>query len=78
MMHEPDTDEQVVLESVYIDFDPILDGFDGVVIALSRQGSNYTLTEIAVATGNPLLRFSSTDANLAYGLFCKETSAKSN
>lgn len=72
------TEDHVVLESAYIELDPILDGFEGVFIELSCRGSDYILTETAVATGNSLLKFSSTDAAVAYGLFCRETGPKNN
>lgn len=73
-MYEKDTGEQVVLESVYIAMDPVLEGFEGVLVELSCQGESYVLTETAVGTGNRLLAFSSNNESLIYALLHQQLS----
>jgi hypothetical protein len=58
-----------VLESVFVEMDPILDGFRGVLVELLGVGESYVLLETAVGTGNRLLRFTSESPHLAYALF---------
>lgn len=58
-----------VLESVAVAMDPVLDGFTGVLVELVFDGERYTLSEMALGSGNRLLRFRSEDRRLAYALF---------
>ena len=58
-----------VLESVFVEMDPMLHGFRGVLVELLDVGESYVLLETAVGTGNRLLRFSSESPGLAYALF---------
>jgi hypothetical protein len=58
-----------VLESVFVEMDPVLDGFGGVLVELVGVGESYVLLETAVGTGNRLLRFSSESPDLAQALF---------
>ena len=58
-----------VLESVFVEMDPLVDGFRGVLVELLGVGENYVLLETAVGTGNRLLKFSSESPDLAYALF---------
>ena len=58
-----------VLESVFVEMDPVLDGFSGVFVELLGVGEGYVLLETAVGTGNRLLRFSSESPDVAYALF---------
>ena len=58
-----------VLESVFVEMDPLLDGFCGVLVELLGVGESYVLLETAVGTGKRLLRFSSESPDLAYALF---------
>ncbi len=58
-----------VLESVYVEMDPVLHGFCGVLVELLGVGEGYVLLETAVATGNRLLKFSSKSPDLAYAVF---------
>lgn len=51
-----------MLESAYIKLDPVVDGFEGVLVELSCSGKYYVLTETAVGSGNRLMRFSSADS----------------
>ena len=62
-------EEHEVLESVFVEMDPVLDGFSGVVVELVGVGESYVLLETAVGTGNRLLRFSSESHDLAYAAF---------
>ena len=61
--------EQEVLESVFVEMDPVLHGFCGVLVELVGVGESYVLLETAVGTGNRLLRLSSESPDLAYALF---------
>ena len=61
--------EQEVLESVFVEMDPVLDGFRGVLVELVGVGEGYVLLETAAGTGNRLLRFSSESPDVAYALF---------
>jgi hypothetical protein len=58
-----------VLESVFVEMDPVLDGFCGVLVELLGVGEGYVLLETAAGTGNRLLRFSSESPDLAYAIF---------
>ena len=46
-----------VLESVFVEMDPVLHGFCGVLVELVGVGESYVLLETAVGTGNRLLEF---------------------
>jgi hypothetical protein len=61
-----------VLESVFVEMDPFLHGFRGVLVELLGVGESYVLLETAVGTGNRLLRFSSESPDLAYAVFKAE------
>jgi hypothetical protein len=61
-----------VLESVFVEMDPTLHGFCGVLVELLGVGESYVLVETAVGTGNRLLRFSSKSPELAYALYDAE------
>ncbi len=57
--------------------DPALDGFSDVLIEIYREkdssgGVRYVLLEIASATGNRLLRFTSADPALVAGILSEE------
>ena len=58
-----------VMESVFVEMDPILHGFRGVLVELVGAGEGYVLLETAAGTGNRLLRFSSKSPELAYAFF---------
>jgi hypothetical protein len=58
-----------VLESVFVEMDPILHGFCGVLVELVGVGEGYVLLETASGTGNRLLKVSSRSPELAYELF---------
>jgi hypothetical protein len=61
-----------LLESLFVELDPLEDGFVGVLLEVYRLGDWYVLLETAPATGNRLLRFSSKDRELVYAAFAKE------
>jgi hypothetical protein len=58
-----------VLKSVFVEMDPVSDGFRGVLVELLGVGESYVLLETAVGTGNRILRFSSKSPELAYAFF---------
>ena len=58
-----------VLESVFVETDPVLEGFRGFLVELLGVGEGYVLLETAAGTGNSLLRFSSKSFDLAYARF---------
>lgn len=68
-MFETDSEQEAVLESVYIELDPVLEGFSGVLVELVTEGNGYILTETAAGSGDRILRFSSTDLSLVYEMF---------
>jgi hypothetical protein len=61
-----------LLETLFVELDPLVDGFIGVLVEIHRRGDRYVLLEVAPATGNRLLRFSSTDRKLVYALLHRE------
>jgi hypothetical protein len=50
-----------LLESLFVELDPLEDAFGGVLLEIHRHGDRYVLLEVAPSTGNQLLRFSSKD-----------------
>jgi len=58
-----------VLESVFVEMDPVLDGFRGVLVELLGGGEGYALLETAVGTGNRLLEFRTRSPLLARSVF---------
>ncbi len=61
-----------LLESHFVELDPLEDGFSGVLLEIHRHGDRYVLLEVAPTTGNRLLRFSSKDRELVYPAFARE------
>lgn len=61
-----------LLESLFVELDPLEDGFGGVLLEVHRHGDRYVLLEVALSTGNQLLRFSSKDRELVYAAFARE------
>ena len=64
-----------LLEFLFVELDPLEDGFVGVFIEIHRLGDRYVLLEIAPMTGNRLLRFSSKDRELVYAALVRELDA---
>jgi hypothetical protein len=65
-----------ILESVFVEMEPALCGFVGVLVNLSREGEEFVFTETAAGTGNRLLTFSSHDCDLVYRLMWRELGAR--
>jgi hypothetical protein len=61
-----------LLESLFVELDPLEDGFAGVILEVHRYGDRYVFLETTPASGNHLLRFSSKDRELVYGAFAQE------
>ena len=60
-----------------VGMDPALDGFSGVLVENFREsnpsgGFRYVVLETAIATGNRLLKFTSTDPSLVVGILLRE------
>jgi hypothetical protein len=52
------------LESLFVELDPLEDGFARVLLEVHRNEGRYVLQEVAHATGSRLLRSSSEDRGL--------------
>ena len=63
-----------LLESLFVELDPLEDGFVGVLLEVYRHEDQYVLLEVAPATGNHLLKFSSKDRELVSAVLAGETS----
>ncbi len=61
-----------LLESLFVELDPLEDGFVGVLLEIYRHGDRYVLLEVAPATGNRLLKFSSKDRGLVSAVLAGE------
>jgi hypothetical protein len=61
-----------LLEALFIELDPLEDGFAGVLLEIHRYGDRYVLLEVAPYTGNRLLRVSSKDRRLVYTVLTGE------
>ena len=61
-----------LLESLFVELDPLEDGFAGVLLEVYRDGDRYVLLEVAPATGNRLLKFSSKDRGLVSAVLAGE------
>ena len=60
------------IEAVFVEMDPVQDGFCGVLIELVAVGEGYAVVETAAGSGNRLLRFRSRSQALARSLFESE------
>ena len=65
-------DDIELLESFFVELEPLTDGFAGALLEVHRQGDRYILLETALTTGNRLLRFSSKDKELVYTALTRE------
>jgi hypothetical protein len=68
---KPEEDIEL-LESLFVELDPLVDGFAGVLVEVYRRGDRYILMEAAPVTGNLLIRFSSRDKELVYAALARE------
>jgi hypothetical protein len=50
-------EEYEVIEAVFVEMDPLRDGFAGVLIEVVGLGESYALVETAAGSGNRLLEF---------------------
>ena len=66
------TEDIELLELLFVELDPLKDGFVGVLIEVHRRGDRYVLLETAPATGNRLLAFSSKHKELVYDTLNQE------
>jgi hypothetical protein len=64
-----------LLESLFVELDPLEDGFGGVLVEIQRRRDDYVLLATASATGNRLFRFSSKDRELVYAALARELGA---
>jgi hypothetical protein len=64
--------QEEVLESVFVEMDPVLHGFAGVLVELSRVREGYAVLETAAGSGDRLLDFFSESETLARALFDAE------
>lgn len=69
-----------LLESYFVELDPVIDGCLGVFVELYRQESfegdiRFVLTETAAATGNVLLRLNTTSEARARAALAAELSS---
>jgi hypothetical protein len=69
--HEPLEPE--LLESVFVEMDPVVDGFAGVFVELVRLGERYVLRQTAAVSGNRLVEIHLSSERLAIALFEKNT-----
>ena len=63
-----------LLECLFVELDPLEDGFEGILLEIQRHGDRYVLLETTSATGNRIFRFSSKDKELIYAVFERELS----
>ena len=63
-----------VLESVFVEMDPVLEGFLGVLVELVMVREGYVLRETAAGTGNQLLCLYTEGEELAYAALLRELS----
>ena len=57
------------LKSVFVEMDPVLHGFAGVLVELCRVGEGYAVLETAAGSGDRLLEFRTRSRQLAYAFF---------
>ncbi len=57
------------LDSLFVELDPLEEGFAGVLLEVHRRGGRYVLQEAAPATGNRLLSSSSENRGLVSAVF---------
>lgn len=67
-----DNGRRNILALEQVALDPVATGFAGVVLELSEFGGRYTLFEMALGSGNRILKISSRDEELVRGCFEKE------
>lgn len=58
-----------VIEAVFVEVDPLQEGFCGVLVELVATGEGYAVVETAAGTGNRLLLFRNANRALARSVF---------
>ena len=58
-----------LLECLFVELDPLEDGFERILLKIQRHGDRYVLLETTPAAGNRILRYSSKDKELIYAFF---------
>jgi hypothetical protein len=66
------TEDIKLLEVLFVEMDPLEDGFAGMLVEIHCHGDRYVLLETAPTSGNRLLRFSSKDKELVYAALARE------
>jgi hypothetical protein len=61
-----------LLESAFVEMDPMVDGFAGVFVELHRVGESYVLRETAAGSGNRLAEINVASERLARTLLGEE------
>lgn len=74
--HATSRPDSELLESIFVEMDPILDGFQGVLAELCFTGEKYQLLLTAAGSGDRLMDFTSEDPDLAYRLFDQQVGVK--
>lgn len=68
-----DPGDQELMDAYVVELDPVLDGFSGVLVELYMLGDGasrlYAVRQSALASGNRLAVFSSSDEGLARAVF---------
>ena len=67
--------KQALLKTEYIELDPVLDGFEGVLLELAYNDHRYVFTETAVGSGNLVFQFASANYGLVHEIFRLHTAA---
>lgn len=61
-----------LLEIEQVLLDPVVSGFEGVVMQLEEEGGLYTLREVSVCTGNSIFTITSRDEVFIKSLFRRD------
>lgn len=66
------TEDFELLEFLFVELNPLEDGFAGVLLEIYRHENRYILLETAPTNGNQLLKFSSKYRELIYAALARE------
>ncbi len=66
------TEGTELLELLFVEMDPLEDGFARVLVEVHRRGDQYILLETALTIGNRLLAFPSKHKELVYDALHRE------
>jgi hypothetical protein len=77
-MREEAAGDRGLLEAHFVEFDPLVEGFCGVLVELRRREDGaYVLYEAAALTGNRVLVFTTRSEDLAYATFERKANVRS-